>query len=62
MASKEQRETILGCFIIWVVMLIFGAIVLVLVSDSESDERFMAECQADGRKRYECEAMLKGSR
>ena len=25
------------------------------------DDAFMAECQADGRKHYECQAMLRGA-
>ncbi|HKY41355.1 MAG TPA: hypothetical protein VJN18_35725 [Polyangiaceae bacterium] len=58
----EQIDRLFGAAILAVLALGVAFVVWAVSSENESDARFMAECQADGRKRYECEALLNGSK
>jgi hypothetical protein len=51
-----------GWFIGGIVVLViacFALLVVAAIDDGERRERLMHECLADGKKEYECEAMLK---
>jgi len=58
------RDAICILMLFWPAYLI-GAMIFFCVhcarADHEAAEAFMAECMADGRKHYECQAMQNGS-
>jgi len=55
-----MMDWIEGLIPVALVLLVIG-VVVAGVQAQRADEAFMAECQADGRKHYECQAMLRGA-
>jgi hypothetical protein len=49
----------LGWCIAGLFVAVFGVLILAMMADSKESARLMRQCMDDGKKEYECKAMLK---
>ncbi len=50
-----------GWFMLALIVIFLGGLAFAIVQMNSREDLFMAECVADGHKRYECESMYSGA-